>query len=93
MLNYHLLIYPNGKVLLFSVVIRVKNGRIREMTEQPVPMSDDEVEWWVLWYLCKALATEYETSVYIGVPNYLMILLLTLGVSLFVSKTQVRIRR
>ena len=42
--------------------------------------------YWVLWYLCKELATEYEMSVYIGVPTYLISLLLTFGVSLFVSK-------
>ena len=28
-----------------DVVIRVKNGRIREITEQDNPMSADEVEW------------------------------------------------
>jgi hypothetical protein len=28
-----------------DVVIRVKNGKIRSMTEQKNPMSADEVEW------------------------------------------------
>lgn len=28
-----------------DVVIRVKNGKIRSLEEQPNPMSADEVEW------------------------------------------------
>ena len=40
---------------------------------------------WVLWYLCKALASEYELAVCIGVPTYVISLLLTFGVSLFVG--------
>ena len=28
-----------------DVVIRVKNGKIREVTEQENPLSADEVEW------------------------------------------------
>ncbi|MCH5209173.1 MAG: ABC transporter permease [Oscillospiraceae bacterium] len=40
---------------------------------------------WVLWYLCKALATEYELKVCVGVPTYIISLLVTFGVSLFVG--------
>ena len=40
---------------------------------------------WVLWYLCKELASEYELSVYVGAPTYIISLLLTFGVSLFVG--------
>ena len=41
---------------------------------------------WVLWYLCMALAPEYELTVYIGASTYIISLLLTFGVSLFVGK-------
>ena len=40
---------------------------------------------WVLWYLGKALATEYELKVCVGVPTYIISLLVTFGVSLFVG--------
>ena len=40
---------------------------------------------WVLWYLCKELAPEYELSVYVGAPTYIISLTLTFGVSLFVG--------
>ena len=40
---------------------------------------------WVLWYLCKALASEYELVVYIGAPTYVISLALTFGVSLLVG--------
>lgn len=40
---------------------------------------------WVLWYLCKALATEYELKVCVGIPTYIISLLVTFGVSLFVG--------
>lgn len=39
----------------------------------------------VLWYLCRALASEYELEIYIGAPTYIISLLLTFGVSLFVG--------
>ena len=41
---------------------------------------------WVLWYLCKQLASEYELKVYVGAPTVVISLLLTFGVSLFVGK-------
>lgn len=40
----------------------------------------------VLLYLCKSLASEYELAVYIGLPTYVISLLLTFGVSLLVGK-------
>lgn len=40
---------------------------------------------WVLWYLCKELASEYELLVYVGAPTYIISLLLTFGVSLLVG--------
>ena len=40
---------------------------------------------WVLWYLCKELASEYELSVHVGTPTYIISLLLTFGVSLLVG--------
>lgn len=41
---------------------------------------------WVLWYLCLALASEYELVVCISVPTYVVSLALTFGVSLLVGK-------
>ena len=41
---------------------------------------------WVLWFLCKQLAPEYELVVCIGMPTYVISLLLTFGVSLLVGK-------
>ena len=40
---------------------------------------------WVLWYLCKELASEYELLVYVGAPTYIISLLLTFGVSFSVG--------
>ena len=41
---------------------------------------------WVLWYLCKALGSEYELAVCVSAATCVISLLLTFGVSLLVSK-------